>query len=111
MIRELILLSIVITIALLSLNKILAIRKIDSEKISPYECGFEPLGDARQKYDVRFYLVAILFIIFDLEVIFLFPLVPVLGKMSYYGYWVSMIFIIILTIGFIYEYKKGALKY
>ncbi len=86
MIRELIGISIVIVILLLSLNKILAIRKIDSQKISPYECGFEPLNNARQKYDVRFYLVGILFIIFDLEIIFLFPLIPIFFNLSFFGY-------------------------
>jgi NADH-quinone oxidoreductase subunit A len=83
----------------------------DVEKTSPYECGFEPFGDARHKFDVRFYLVAILFIIFDLEVAFLFPWAISLGKIGVFGFWSMMVFLGILTIGFIYEWRKGALEW
>lgn len=83
----------------------------DAEKLSAYECGFEPFGDARGQFDVRFYLVAILFIIFDLEVAFLFPWAVVLGDIGLFGFWSMMIFLGVLTIGFIYEWKKGALEW
>lgn len=83
----------------------------DQEKNSAYECGFEPFADARNKFDVRFYLVAILFIIFDLEVAFLFPWAASLGKIGVFGFWSMMIFLGVLTIGFIYEWKKGALEW
>lgn len=83
----------------------------DSAKNSAYECGFETFDDSRSKFDVRFYLVAILFIIFDLEVAFLFPWAISLGKIGVFGFWSMMIFLGILTIGFIYEWKKGALEW
>ena len=83
----------------------------DPEKLSAYECGFEAFGDARNQFDVRFYLVAILFIIFDLEVAFLFPWSVVLGHLGGYGFWSVMAFLGILTVGFIYEWKKGALEW
>jgi len=83
----------------------------DSEKLSSYECGFDAFDDARGRFDVRFYLVAILFIIFDLEVAFLFPWAITLGKIGLFGFWSMMIFLFILTIGFIYEWKKGALEW
>ena len=83
----------------------------DSEKLSPYECGFEPFEDARIQFDVRFYLVAILFIIFDLEIAFLFPWSISLGNIGVLGFWSMMIFLGTLTIGFIYEWKKGALEW
>jgi NADH-quinone oxidoreductase subunit A len=83
----------------------------DAEKVSPYECGFEPFDDARTKFDVRFYLVAILFIIFDLEVAFLFPWAVSLGAIGMLGFWSMMAFLGILTIGFVYEWKKGALEW
>lgn len=85
--------------------------KPDTEKLSAYECGFDPFGDARGKFDVRFYLVAILFIIFDLEVAFLFPWAVSLKDVGMYGFWSMMVFLGILTIGFIYEWKKGALEW
>lgn len=90
---------------------IFATHKPDKEKISPYECGFEPFQDSRCKFDVRFYLVSILFIIFDLEIIFLFPWAITLSKIGALGFWSMMIFLAILTIGFIYEWKKGALEW
>jgi len=83
----------------------------DPEKVSAYECGFEPFDDARRRFDVRFYLVAILFIIFDLEVAFLFPWAVSLGDIGVFGFWSMMSFLGILTIGFIYEWKKGALEW
>jgi len=86
-------------------------QKPDVEKTSAYECGFEAFTDARHKFDVRFYLVAILFIIFDLEVAFLFPWAISLGQTGVYGFWSMMIFLAILTIGFIYEWRKGALEW
>lgn len=86
-------------------------QKPDPEKDSPYECGFEPFGDARSKFDVRFYLVSILFIIFDLEVAFLFPWAVSLKEIGVFGFWSMMAFLLILTIGFIYEWKKGALEW
>jgi len=83
----------------------------DVEKNSTYECGFEAFSDSRHKFDVRFYLVAILFIIFDLEVAFLFPWAISLGKIGVFGFWSMMIFLSILTIGFVYEWRKGALEW
>ncbi|MEZ5932387.1 MAG: NADH-quinone oxidoreductase subunit A [Alphaproteobacteria bacterium] len=90
---------------------ILARQRPDTEKLSPYECGFEPFEDARGRFDVRFYLVAILFIIFDLEVAFLFPWAVSLGNIGLFGFWSMMVFLGVLTIGFIYEWKKGALEW
>ncbi len=83
----------------------------DAEKLSSYECGFEPFGDARRQFDVRFYLVAILFIIFDLEVAFLFPWAVSLGTIGVFGFWSMMVFLGVLTVGFVYEWKKGALEW
>ena len=83
----------------------------DAEKLSSYECGFNAFDDARMKFDVRFYLVSILFIIFDLEVAFLFPWAVTLGKIGVFGFWSMMIFLGVLTVGFIYEWKKGALEW
>jgi NADH-quinone oxidoreductase subunit A len=83
----------------------------DSEKLSPYECGFEAFEDARRRFDVRFYLVSILFIIFDLEVAFLFPWAITLGRIGMFGFWSMMVFLGLLTIGFVYEWKKGALEW
>ncbi|MDH5785160.1 MAG: NADH-quinone oxidoreductase subunit A [Chromatiales bacterium] len=86
-------------------------NKPDSEKLSPYECGFEAFEDARMKFDVRFYLVAILFIIFDLEIAFLFPWAVVLRDIGMFGFLAMVLFLGILVIGFIYEWKKGALQW
>ena len=83
----------------------------DSEKLSAYECGFEAFDDARHKFDVRFYLVAILFIIFDLEIAFLFPWAVSLGAVGMFGFWSMVVFLSVLTIGLIYEWKKGALDW
>ncbi len=90
---------------------ILALNKPDSSKLSQYECGFEPLSEARKKIDVKFYLVALLFIIFDLEVIFLFPWAVTLGVIGDFGFWSMILFLVILTVGFVYEWKKGALDW
>jgi len=101
----------VLSILLITISYLLSIRKWDPEKLSPYECGFEPFGDARQKFDIRYYLVSLLFILFDLEVSYLFPLIAVdhsILKES--GYLIGTIFLVILTVGFIYEYSKEALE-
>ena len=97
--------------AFIVLNFILSPKKPDPEKLSTYECGFEPFDDSRMEFDVRFYLVAILFIIFDLEIAFLFPWAISLGKIGMFGFVSMMIFLFILTVGFIYEWKKGALDW
>ena len=90
---------------------IVARQHPDSEKLSAYECGFDPFDDARGRFDVRFYLVAILFIIFDLEVAFLFPWAVALGDIGLFGFWSMLVFLGVLTVGFIYEWKKGALEW
>ncbi|HXZ02689.1 MAG TPA: NADH-quinone oxidoreductase subunit A [Stellaceae bacterium] len=90
---------------------VIARQNPDSQKLSPYECGFEPFADARSKFDVRFYLVSILFIIFDLEVAFLFPWAVSLGSIGLFGFWSMIVFLAVLTVGFIYEWKKGALEW
>ncbi|MEM7223999.1 MAG: NADH-quinone oxidoreductase subunit A [Pseudomonadota bacterium] len=90
---------------------VVAKQRPDSEKVSSYECGFEAFDDARGKFDVRFYLVAILFIIFDLEVAFLFPWAIALGDIGEFGWWSMFVFLAVLTIGFVYEWKKGALEW
>ena len=90
---------------------VIAPSKPDPEKLSAYECGFNAFGDARMRFDVRFYLVSILFIIFDLELAFLFPWAITLGKIGVYGFWSMMVFLGVLTVGFIYEWKKGALEW
>ena len=92
-------------------GSILNIRIADPEKSSPYECGFEAFEDARMKFDVRYYLVAILFIIFDLEIAFLFPWAVVLDEIGLFGFYAMMIFLGLLVVGFIYEWKKGALEW
>jgi NADH-quinone oxidoreductase subunit A len=90
---------------------LVAYKHPDPEKLSAYECGFNAFDDARMKFDVRFYLVAILFIIFDLEVSFLFPWAVDFGHLGLYGFWSMMVFLGVLTIGFIYEWRKGALEW
>ena len=96
---------------LLLASFILARQKPDSEKLSAYECGFEAFGDSRGQFDVRFYLVSILFIIFDLEVAFLFPWAITLRETGEFGFWSMVVFLGVLTVGFIYEWKKGALEW
>jgi len=95
----------------ISAGKILGPDKPNEAKLSPYECGFEAFEDSRMKFDVRYYLVAILFIIFDLEIAFLFPWAIVLDEIGIFGFWAMMLFLTILVVGFIYEWKKGALEW
>lgn len=101
----------VIGLVSLSLGYLLSPTRPDPEKNSPYECGFEAFEDARMKFDVRYYLVAILFIIFDLEIAFLFPWATVLDELGMFGFLAMIVFLGILVIGFIYEWKKGALEW
>ena len=96
---------------MIALGFILGRHNPDTEKNSPYECGFEAFEDSRMKFDVRYYLVAILFIIFDLEIAFLFPWAVVLKELGMFGFWAMMVFLGILVVGFIYEWKKGALEW
>ncbi|MGS4884175.1 NADH-quinone oxidoreductase subunit A [Roseibium sp. MB-4] len=103
--------ALVIGLALLVSPFLLAYKNPDPEKLSAYECGFNAFDDARMKFDIRFYLVAILFIIFDLEVAFLFPWAVSFGELGWYGYGSMMVFLGVLTVGFIYEWKKGALEW
>ena len=103
--------AIALALVMVVASYLVAKQRPDSEKASPYECGFEAFDDARSKFDVRFYLVAILFIIFDLEVAFLFPWAVALGEIGVFGFWSMVVFLAILTIGFIYEWKKGALEW
>ncbi|HEY7764194.1 MAG TPA: NADH-quinone oxidoreductase subunit A [Aestuariivirgaceae bacterium] len=100
-----------ITLALLLAPFLVAYKRPDPEKLSAYECGFNAFDDARMKFDVRFYLVAILFIIFDLEISFLFPWAVAFGDLGLYGFWSVMVFLGTLTVGFIYEWRKGALEW
>ena len=103
--------SLLLSIGFIVINYIASPSSPDPEKLSAYECGFEPFEDSRLEFDVRFYLVAILFIIFDLEIAFLFPWAISLGNIGLLGFSSMMIFLFILTIGFIYEWKKGALDW
>jgi NADH-quinone oxidoreductase subunit A len=100
-----------LSLVMVVLPFIVGLHRPDKEKLSSYECGFEAFGDARGKFDIRFYLVAILFIIFDLEIAFLFPWAVTLGKIGLFGFWSMMLFLAVLTIGFIYEWKKGGLEW
>jgi len=100
-----------LSVGFIVLNFLFSPKNPDPEKLSAYECGFEAFGDSRMEFDVRFYLVAILFIIFDLEIAFLFPWAISLGNLGPLGFWSMMVFLFILTIGFIYEWKKGALDW
>ncbi len=103
--------GIAVGVVMIALGFVLGTRRPDSEKLSPYECGFEAFEDARMKFDVRFYLVAILFIIFDLEIAFLFPWAVVLDRIGGVGLIAMTVFLGILVIGFVYEWKKGALEW
>lgn len=103
--------GIAVGMVMIALGFVLGTRKPDSEKLSPYECGFEAFEDSRMKFDVRFYLVAILFIIFDLEIAFLFPWAVALDQIGMIGYIAMALFLGILVIGFVYEWKKGALEW
>lgn len=100
-----------LTIAMVGASYLIARQNPDSEKLTSFESGFDPFDDARGKFDVRFYLVAILFIIFDLEVAFLFPWAVALGDIGVFGFWSMIAFLGVLTVGFIYEWKKGALEW
>ncbi|PIE18373.1 MAG: NADH-quinone oxidoreductase subunit A [Proteobacteria bacterium] len=104
-------LAIVIGAVLILAAVVLAVSNPDPEKVSAYECGFNAFDDARMKFDVRFYLVSILFIIFDLEIAMLFPWATVFGDMSMAAFWSMMVFLAVLTAGFAYEWKKGALEW
>ena len=103
--------ALLISIGFILINFISSPSNPDPEKLSAYECGFDAFDDSRMEFDVRFYLVAILFIIFDLEIAFLFPWAITLGKTGIFGFWSMMVFLGVLTIGFIYEWKKGALEW
>ncbi|MGE0847481.1 MAG: NADH-quinone oxidoreductase subunit A [Flavobacteriaceae bacterium] len=103
--------SAAIGLALMVAPFVIAVSRPDTEKLSAYECGFDAFDDARMKFDVRFYLVAILFIIFDLEVAFLFPWSVAFGDLGWFGFWSMMVFLAVLTVGFAYEWKKGALEW
>jgi NADH-quinone oxidoreductase subunit A len=104
-------LAIALGLILIAAAAVVAVRNPDPEKVSAYECGFNAFDDARMKFDVRFYLVSILFIIFDLEVAFLFPWAVAFKEISMLGFWSMMVFLGVLTIGFAYEWKKGALEW
>lgn len=104
-------LAIGIAVLMIGGSMLVAKQNPDSEKLSAYECGFEAFDDARSRFDVRFYLVTLLFIIFDLEVAFLFPWAVALGDIGLFGFWSMMVFLGVLTIGFIYEWRKGALEW
>jgi len=103
--------ALILSFGFIIINFLFSPKKPDPEKLSAYECGFEPFNDSRMEFDIRFYLVAILFIIFDLEIAFLFPWAISLGKIGFLGFISMMIFLVILTVGFIYEWKKGALDW
>jgi len=103
--------ALLLSLGFVVMNFAFSPKNPDPEKLSAYECGFEPFNDSRMEFDIRFYLVAILFIIFDLEIAFLFPWAITLGNIGYFGFFSMMLFLFILTIGFIYEWKKGALDW
>jgi NADH-quinone oxidoreductase subunit A len=103
--------ALLIGLALMVAPFLVAVRNPDPEKVSAYECGFNAFDDARMKFDVRFYLVSILFIIFDLEVAFLFPWAVAFKDVGAFGFWSMMVFLAVLTIGFVYEWRKGALEW
>lgn len=104
-------LGILVGVAMIVLGFILGPRRPNPAKVSPYECGFDAVGDARLPFDVRYYLIAILFILFDLETAFLLPWAVVLRHIGWIGFWAMMLFLAILVVGFIYEWKKGALEW
>ena len=100
-----------IGVALIVIGNVLGPKRPNAEKLSPYECGFAAFEDARMQFDVRYYLIAILFIVFDLEVAFLFPWAVAFGDLGLFGFWSMMVFLAVLTLGFIYEWRKGALEW
>lgn len=97
----------VLVFILLAINQLISVNRPDTEKVSPYECGFAPLGDSRPQFSVQFYLVAILFLVFDIEVIFLFPFGVTLYQNSVYGFWFVLMFLIVLTLGLVFELSRG----
>jgi len=103
--------AVVIGFVLLAAGRVLGPHQPDAQKLSPYECGFDAFDDSRMKFDVRYYLVAILFILFDLEIAFLFPWAIAHGTVGIVGFWTVMVFLLVLTAGFLYEWKKGALDW
>ena len=103
--------AVAIAFVVIVIPYLVALRRPDAEKLSSYECGFDPFSDARGKFDVRFYLVSILFIIFDLEIAFLFPWAVSLNGIGLLGFWSMMAFLVVLTVGFAYEWRKGALEW
>jgi NADH-quinone oxidoreductase subunit A len=106
-----IVIALVVSCAAIALSFMVGKQKPDADKNAAYECGFDAFDDARSRFDVRFYLVAILFIIFDLEIAFLFPWAISLGEIGLFGFWSMMVFLGVLTVGFIYEWNKGALDW
>jgi NADH-quinone oxidoreductase subunit A len=100
-----------ISVAMVLGSLLVGVRNPDADKLSAYECGFDAFTDARHKFDVRFYLVTLLFIIFDLEIAFLFPWAITLGKVGAFGFWSMVVFLSVLTVGFVYEWKKGGLDW
>ena len=108
---NIILVVVVVPVLVALLSRLLGVHRPNPEKLSPYECGFEAFEDARMKFDVRYYLVAILFILFDLEIAFLFPWAVVLDEIGLFGFVAMMVFLFILVVGFIYEWMKGALEW
>tara|TARA_B100000029_G_scaffold445368_1_gene465731 strand:- start:493 stop:849 length:357 start_codon:yes stop_codon:yes gene_type:complete len=106
-----IIVGVVVGGAMIAAGAVLGPRRPDADKLSPYECGFEAFEDSRMKFDVRYYLVAILFIIFDLEIAFLFPWAIVLDQIGLFGFFAMMLFLGVLVVGFIYEWRKGALEW
>ena len=106
-----VLVGLVFGVAPVITGMVVAPHRPDSEKLSPYECGFEAFENARMRFDVRYYLVAILFILFDLEIAFMFPWAVVFKELGAFGFWSMFLFLVILTIGFVYEWKKGALEW
>ena len=103
--------AVALAVAMVGLSYVMAPQRPDGDKLSQYECGFDAFSDARGRFDVRFYLVTLLFIIFDLEIAFLFPWATALGDIGMFGFWSMMVFLAVLTIGFIYEWRKGALEW
>lgn len=101
----------VMALGMLAAPFLISPKKPDVNKLKAYECGFDAFGDAHMKFDVRFYLVAVLFIIFDLEAAFLYPWAVSLGRIGVFGFWSMVVFLAVLTIGFIYEWRKGALQW
>jgi len=106
-----IIIGVVVGVMMIAMGSMLSVRRPDVEKNSPYECGFEPFEDARIKFDVRYYLVAIFFILFDLEIAFLFPWAVVLDQIGVFGFISMLIFLFVLVVGFVFEWRRGALEW